>query len=154
MSADPRGTELERRVRVLVAEDEPNIRQYVIDILSGHEEIELRLVPNGEEALAALQENDWDIVLTDQRMGVTDGIAVLGAAAKIRPKARRVMMTGFAEVPLVESALNEARVERFLAKPFSPTDLSRVVAALVEAVRAQRNHDGAFERAIETTSKA
>jgi hypothetical protein len=63
-----------RRARVLVAEDQPLIRELIEAMLTdaGHEVV---LVHNGIEAIATLQASDFDLVLMDVQMPELDGIA-------------------------------------------------------------------------------
>lgn len=136
-----------QKLRVLVAEDEPYIRRFVLDILEDMPGVEARAVASGEEALAALDEGPWDVLVTDQRMGVTDGVRVLEVAARKYPGTGRIMMTGYGEVPLIERALNEGRAQRFLAKPFGVQEFRDAVASLGAEARARALRAGAFERA-------
>lgn len=144
----------ERTTRVLIAEDEPNIRQYVQDILAGLPDIELVCVASGEAAVERLERETWDIVISDQRMGVTDGIGVLKVAAKLHPQAQRAMITGFAEVALIAEAKNDAGVHRFMSKPFSPEEFADVVKTLAEHVRSEADRASAFARALALTENA
>lgn len=140
-------TENPRSTRILVAEDEPHIRTYVQEILSDEPDLEVVFVANGEDAIEAIVAEPWDVVISDQRMGITDGVEVLGTAANVRPGAKRMMMTGFAELPLIASAKNDGGVHRFLAKPFSPTQFRETVGALVAESRGAMHRRRAFERA-------
>ena len=138
------------RPRILVAEDEMHIRQYVTDILATLPDVDLVCVPSGEAALEAIKRERWDVIITDQRMGTMDGIAVLRSAASLQPHAQRAMMTGFTEIALLTRAKNEGGVHRFLSKPFSPQELLREIGALIENARRDSHHHAAFERAIAT----
>lgn len=111
-----------------MAEDEPQIREYLADILAAIADVEVVFAPNGETAVERLREGGWDVVITDHRMGPTDGVAVLAEAARVLPDSQRMMITGFADLSVIADATNEGRVHRFLPKPFTP-------AALLEAVR-------------------
>lgn len=136
--------------RILIAEDEPHIRQYLADILATMRDVEVVFAPNGEVAIDRLRQGEWDIVISDQRMGATDGVVVLGQAAVLVPDAQRVMITGFAELALVEEAKNGGHAHRFLAKPFSPTTFLGVIEDLLEKARLTAHHRHAFTRALET----
>lgn len=144
MSAEP-----PRSTRILVAEDEPQIRHYVLEILADDPALEVVCVPSGELAIEKIQSEPWDIVVTDQRMGVADGVDVLRTAATLQPEAKRVMMTGFPELPLIASAKNVGGVHRFLAKPFSPTQFRDAVGGLLDEARARAHRTAAFARASE-----
>ena len=140
--------------RILVAEDEPQIRQYVADILAGFPGIEVAYAANGEAALDLLPRQDWDLVISDHRMGPTDGVVVLHEAERVLPHAQRMMMTGYAELSLVADAKNGAHVHRFLAKPFTPGEFAKAVRDLLDHARREKLRLGAFHRALETTAHA
>jgi DNA-binding NtrC family response regulator len=136
-----------RRIRILVADDEPHIREYVATMLESIEGVDVHGVPDGEHAIDALREGTWDVVLTDQRMSMTDGVAVLRAASMLQPEARRVMMTGYAELPLLEEATNEAHVDCFITKPFAPEVFIEQIRGVLDEARASAHRKAAFDRA-------
>lgn len=133
--------------RILVAEDEPQIRQYVADILALLEDVDVTFAPSGEVALERLREGDWDLVISDQRMGPTDGVVVLREAERLVPAAQRMMITGYAELALVADAKNGAHVHRFLPKPFPPDALRVAAEELLAVARDERLRRDAFRRA-------
>jgi len=136
------------RLRILLAEDEPDIRQYVRDILAARDDVDVVEAPSGEDALRRLEHEWFDVVVSDQRMGLVDGLAVLERARERSPDAPRVMITGYAELELVEDAKNRGHVDRFLAKPFSPDAFLDEVAPLLDTRRVRAARQLAFDRAL------
>lgn len=134
--------------RILVAEDEPQIRQYVADILATMRDVEVVFAPNGEAAIDRLREGRWDLVISDHRMGPTDGVAVLSEAARVAPEAQRMMITGFAELHVIADATNDAHVHRFLAKPFTPRVFLESVGELIERGHRAASWKSAKSRAL------
>lgn len=72
------GLDTNRPLRVLAAEDNPGNR-HVLQALLEPLPVSLTLVENGAEALAALEEEPFDLVLMDANMPVMDGLTALGA---------------------------------------------------------------------------
>lgn len=72
---------------------------------------------SGEQAIEFLAERDFDCIVCDYRMGAVTGIDVLAYAMKVRPRAARIMMTGYASDALKLEALREAHVHEFFEKP-------------------------------------
>jgi signal transduction histidine kinase/CheY-like chemotaxis protein len=117
------------RARVLVAEDNEMIRELIEAMLTdaGHEVV---LVQNGAQAIAALEANDFDLVLMDVQMPEMDGIA---ATRRIREMGDRVR--GIPIIALTAYAMPEdiarcrsAGANEHLSKPIDRQKLLRLVA--------------------------
>lgn len=123
---------LDRPLRVLVAEDDA-VNRMVVSKMLGAFEVELRVVTDGVEAVAAASEVDYDVVLMDVRMPDMDGLA---ATRAIRAQGGR-----FEALPIVALTANafpedvricrEAGMSDFLAKPLRKPAL---VEALLHAL--------------------
>jgi thioredoxin reductase (NADPH) len=62
------------------------------------------------------------LLLVDQRMPNMNGVAFLTEAIKIFPGAKRVMLTAYADTDAAIKAINEARIQHYLLKPWDPPD--------------------------------
>src|SRR5213079_2004295 len=104
--------------RILIAEDEEPLRALIKRALAeeGHFVVG---TADGSEALDRLQSEggDFDLLLTDIKMPVMDGIALALAAARDFPKLPILLMTGFADQRERAHGLN-AIVQDGLAKPY------------------------------------
>ena len=113
--------------RILLAEDEPSVREFVSRALvyRGHE---VTTVNDGGEALEALVEDSFDLLLTDIVMPRVDGIALALKASKDYPKMRIVLMTGYAAER--DRAHNlDTLVHEVVSKPFSLSDICDTIDA-------------------------
>ena len=92
----------------------------------------MRACADGDEAIEALSEAQWDLLLTDIVMPGADGIEVARQAAAAQPGLRIMFITGFAAVALSarEQAPPGAKV---LSKPIHLRDLVSEVERLVAA---------------------
>ena len=119
--------------RILVADDEEAIRSLVARALKqdGHE---VMTACDGADALELLgRENGaFELLLTDIRMPVMDGIALALAAARDFPDVTILLMTGFADQRERASNLN-AIVHDVVTKPFSVADIRTAVADALAA---------------------
>jgi len=107
-------------IRILLAEDDDAMRQYLARALerSGYEVVS---VDRGTHAVPFLNEEQFDLLLTDIVMPEMDGIELAQYAAKIAPDMRVMFITGFAAVTLkAGDAMPKAKV---LSKPFHLRDL-------------------------------
>jgi CheY-like chemotaxis protein len=114
--------------RVLIADDEESMRQLVARAIAmdGHEIV---TAEDGAEALEILVRNDgaFDLLLTDIKMPVMDGIALALAARRDFPKLTILLMTGFADQRERASGL-DAIVHDVVTKPFAVADIRTAVA--------------------------
>jgi PAS domain S-box-containing protein len=118
-----------QRWRVLVVDDEPTIRRLLCNLL-GHHDVEA--VGSGEEALARLRADDFDVVVCDLMMPTVTGMDVFVAIAAERPGLERrfVFITGGAFTERGRAFL-ERIPNRRLEKPFTIRDLEAAMAQTV-----------------------
>lgn len=118
----------ERREKILVVDDEESIREAMDEFLKG-EGYEVSLAENGSEALEMFEENEYDIVFMDIKMPGIDGIKTLKEMKKSKPKVKVIIITGLPDEETFERAMavTEGTVEGFVAKPFKPDDLRKVL---------------------------
>ena len=70
-------------------------------------------------ALARAREGiAFDIVISDYRMPEMDGVAFLKALREIQPDTVRIILSGYADMSALIGAINEAKIHRFIAKPW------------------------------------
>jgi CheY-like chemotaxis protein len=113
--------------KILIAEDDDAIRDMVVRALNedGHE---LTAAPDGAAALDVLnrQSGKFDLLLTDVKMPVMDGIALALAAGRDHPEVAIMLMTGFADQRERTRGL-DALVHDVIAKPFSVDQIKGAV---------------------------
>ena len=120
--------------RILIAEDEEPMRSLVARALTldGHQ---VTTATDGAEALDILsREQAFELLLTDIRMPVMDGIALALATARDHPAVTILLMTGYADQRERAHGL-DALIHDVITKPFSLTDLKNAVK---EALTARR----------------
>jgi CheY-like chemotaxis protein len=105
--------------RILLAEDEDGLRGLVARalLLDGHDVVTAN---DGAEALDLLTRSNgaFELLLTDIRMPVMDGIALALAAARDHPKLAILLMTGYADQRERASGL-DALIRDVVPKPFT-----------------------------------
>src|SRR5262245_4958375 len=100
---------------ILVADDEPGVRESLAEVLrdAGYE---VESAADGRAAVAALEERDFAVIVTDLRMPGADGLAVLRRAREISPQTLVVVMTAHASVETAVEALRSGASD-YLLKP-------------------------------------
>ena len=119
--------------RILIAEDDEAVRALVRRAL----ELDGHAVTTAEDGGAALdilqaEAGRFDLLLSDIRMPVMDGIALALAAARDFPALRILLMTGYAEQRERAHGL-DAIIQDVVQKPFTLAEIRRAVAAALAA---------------------
>ena len=121
--------------KILIAEDDDAIRELVMRAL-GEDGHELTGAADGAEALDVLSRRDgeFDLLLTDVKMPVLDGIALALAAGRDHPDVAIMLMTGYADQRERAHGL-DALVHDVINKPFS---VEQIKGAVREALVARQ----------------
>src|SRR5882672_1678468 len=118
-------TASESSPRVLVAEDNPVVREFIVrSLLSAGYKI--TAVADGQQALDMLAQEKFDVLVTDIVMPNLDGIALALKAVRLYPDLRIVMISGYAQERMRAHNL-DALVHRIIAKPFSLEEICDAV---------------------------
>lgn len=112
--------------RILITEDEDSLRSFVARALrlDGHETHE---AADGAEGLEKLSEGAFDLLLSDIRMPVMDGIELAHRAHSEFPSMKILLMTGYAEQRERADDLS-AKIVDVVSKPFALPDIRKAVA--------------------------
>ncbi len=126
--------------RILIAEDEEGIRSLVARALSqdGHAVVTAN---DGAEALDLLtrEQGAFELLLTDIRMPIMDGIALALAAARDHPNVAILLMTGYADQRERAFGL-DALIHDVIAKPFSLATIRTAVRDAIAAAASRQVH--------------
>ncbi len=130
---------------ILTVDDDPEVlRSIARDLRKQYgEDYRVLRADSGAAALEALEElrlkqEPVALILSDQRMPGMDGVTFLERAAVINAKAKRVMLTAYADTQAAINAINQSQVDYYLLKPWDPPEekLFPVLDDLLDAWRA------------------
>ncbi len=125
--------------RILIVEDERAI-QIALKGLFKKEGYEVEVSGSGNEAISALGEGVFDLVLTDLALGRgADGMAVLRASKEARPEAPVIMITAHGSEKVAVEAM-KAGADDYVPKPFDNDEIRIVVRRALERTRLEREH--------------
>lgn len=110
-----------KNIRVLVVDDQEDITRGLKKIISGLGCF-VNTSTSAEEALQVLQDDIYDIVFTDIRMGGMDGIELMERIINQWPNLRVVMITGFGTIELAVECLKKG-ADHFITKPFNNKEI-------------------------------
>jgi two-component system response regulator FlrC len=117
-------------IRVLVADDEPFVRESLSEVLAG-EGMRVSAVAGGREALRALASQPIDVVITDLKMPEGDGLALLAEARRHGAAIPILVVTGVGTVSSAVEAMKAGAFD-FLQKPVDPAELVLLVRRAAE----------------------
>lgn len=114
---------------ILVVDDEPNILKALTRLLRSYRVV---TAASAAEALLLAHRKAFDLVLTDYRMPLMDGIEFLIRFKEIQPDAARLVLSGYADLKGVQAAINKAEVFRFINKPWNEIELISAIESALE----------------------
>ena len=104
--------------RILVVDDEKEIREMLLKALTRLTEFRVELAGDGEEALKKIEQEDFDLVLTDLKMPKKDGLQLVSDIAKSKPETLTVLMTGHGTIDSALEAMKQGASD-YLLKPLN-----------------------------------
>src|SRR5579859_1846881 len=115
-------------MEILLVDDEPSVRLALGDALkgAGHQ---VRVAADGAEALAAVGEKTFDLVITDIRLPKADGLAIFHRVREESPTTDVILITAHGSVSDAVAALKEGATD-YMLKPFETDQLLHRVERL------------------------
>lgn len=117
--------------RLLLVDDEPNILAALKRVFK-RENYELLFARNAAEALAILERQPVELIMTDFMMPGMNGSELLRTAREHWPQTIRIMLTGHANTDAVMGSIKDGAVYRFILKPWNDDDLRLTIALALE----------------------
>lgn len=122
---------MNNKVTVLILDDEPIVGERLKASLE-RAGFSVDAHSSSKSALDALRRKEFDILVTDLKMGGVGGMEVLKIAQQIRPAIKSVVITGYATKATAEEAMQSGAVE-FIAKPFRIKHLKELLTRLAQS---------------------
>jgi two-component system NtrC family response regulator len=124
------------RVKILLADDDAALRR-VIQFKLKQMGYDVTVAADGEEALAILKNNRFDLLLTDMRMPKLNGIELLERAKQVQPELEVILITAYATISQAVQAVKLGAFD-YLTKPFEDEQL---YVAIDKALRFRKLED-------------
>lgn len=131
---------------ILLVEDDSTARRLLAEVLEGAG-YHITMAQDGETALQMLEQQRFDVVVSDIRMHNVDGLQVLHAAKQCQIPPSVILLTGFGSLESAVAALRVGAYD-YLLKPVAPKDLLQRVEGAVERYRTEERQHHAI-RVIE-----
>lgn len=124
--------------RILIVDDE-QIALKNLEYVMKQEGYDVTTTRNGSEALKLLQEQEFEVVLTELKMGKVNGMEILDKTRQLHPDAEVIMITAYATIPSAVETMKKGAYY-YIAKPFKLDEVRRIVKEAVEKVRLKREN--------------
>lgn len=134
--------------RVLVVDDDADVRGVIQSALS-RTGYDVDVVESGVDALEIFKNRPVDIVISDWKMPGMNGIQLVNRLKRHDPALATILMTGYGTKETVIEAFTRGRINYYLSKPFSLSELLETVAAAFRERRIQLS-DQEFRSRLES----
>lgn len=136
---DTAGTLDEPRARLLVVDDEQSMREF-LEIFLRREGYAVSTASDVDMAIAHLENDEIDLVITDMQMPEKTGLDLILAARNVSPETLMIVVTAFGTTDSAISAMKEGAYD-YLTKPFKVDELRIVIEkALEKKLLSNENH--------------
>ncbi len=126
---------------ILVVDDDRSMREFLEILLTG-EGYNVTLAENGETGCSAIDNTDFDLVVTDIRMKGLNGLDVLRKAKAKNPDTMVVMISAFATADTAVEAMKEGAYD-YIPKPFKVKEFKRIVKDTLASRRSSTSEKAA-----------
>ncbi|MEK6699211.1 MAG: sigma-54 dependent transcriptional regulator [Nitrospirota bacterium] len=129
---------MENHAKLLIVDDE-RIALRNLEHVMKKEGYDVTGTQSGPNAVKLLEEQQFDVVLTDLRMEKVDGMQILRKCRELYPDAEVVMITGYATLESAVEAMKHGAFS-YIAKPFKLDEVRKVVREAAEKVSLKREN--------------
>ena len=107
--------------KILLLDDEPEVLKSLTRVL--RKEYDVVCFTNGEEALNALEQHLFSVLISDMRMPKMDGATFLEKAHDVSPLSQTILLTGYSDPQDTSKAINQGHIDFYINKPWDNDDL-------------------------------
>lgn len=123
-------------MNIMIVDDEPKIARGILNLISAREGYKAAgIFCDAAEALAFMEQNSVDVVITDIRMPEISGLELIRRIRRMNGDVRIVILSGYGDFSYAQKAI-ELGVTRYLLKPTDPAEL----IGTLEGIRAELSH--------------
>jgi len=133
---------------LLVVDDDLSMRE-MLDVMLTSEGYNIEYAEDGSKAIRMLAKRDYDLVISDIRMGPVDGLAVLKEAKRRSPETLVIMISAFATTETAVEAMNDGAYD-YIPKPFDVDEMKQTIRNALER-KTLENEKQALEAELKKT---
>ena len=121
---------MDKSYKILVVDDETSMREF-LDVLLSKEGYQVSEAKTGKQALNMIQKNNYDLVLTDIRLGDLTGLEILRQSKRKNQDTIVIMISAYSTTEIAVEAMNEGAYD-FVPKPFDNQELKHTIKKALE----------------------
>lgn len=141
----------EEKIRILYVDDEENNLQAFK--ASFRRDYKIYIAISAQEARDFLQNQEVDIIITDQRMPEETGVDFLASIIPLYPDPIRILLTGYTDIQAVIDAINKGQVYHYLTKPWEEDYLRTVIKNAFEIYALRKENKKLTEDLIKSNDQ-
>jgi DNA-binding NtrC family response regulator len=130
------------KATIVIVDDEQIVVTSIRAFLEMDSEFEVLAFTDVGEAEKCFESRQVDVVVSDYRMPVMNGLQLLARIKQSQPEATRVLLTSHADAESAIKAINEVSLYQYLEKPWDNEQLLLVVRSAAERSRILRELSG------------
>ncbi|MEW6714293.1 MAG: response regulator, partial [Nitrospirota bacterium] len=129
---------MENKIKMLIVDDEAIALRNLEHVMK-KEGYDVTGTTKGQQALKLIEEERFDVVLTDLKMDKVDGMQILKRCRELYPDTEVIMITGYATVQTAIQAIKKGAYD-YIAKPFKLDEVRGVVREAIEKVKLKKEN--------------
>ncbi|MBI4691599.1 MAG: response regulator [Nitrospirae bacterium] len=122
---------LDEDIKILCVDDEQNVLNSLKRLFLD-DNYTILTATSGQEGLKTLEQEHVQLVISDYRMPVMNGVEFLREVYKQWPNTVRIVLSGYADTAAIVSAINEGHIYKFIPKPWNDDELKVTVSNALE----------------------
>ena len=139
-------SENQEQIRILCVDDERNVLR-ALERIFLDDDYEIVLAGSGDEGLEIMEESGaFQVVMSDYRMPVMNGVEFLKAVYERWPETVRIVLSGYADAGAIVAAINEGHIYRFIPKPWNDDELRVTIQNCLERYFLQKKNQELLEQ--------
>jgi two-component system, NtrC family, sensor kinase len=122
---------MDEPIKILCVDDEQNVLSAIKRLFIDEDYIILT-AGSGQEGLELLEKEHVQLIISDYRMPVMNGVEFLRDVYRRRPETVRIVLSGYADAAAIVEAINEGHIYKFIPKPWNDNELKVTVSNALE----------------------
>ena len=98
-------------------------------------EYQIDTVSSAQEALTLIDQNLYELIISDQRMPGMTGVEFFGTIVNTHPDPMRIILTGYSDFDAIVEAINKGKIYYYVSKPWDPNTFKIIIDKAVESYR-------------------